>query len=98
MAQMTREAANAGVDAEIDSGVSALLQTLGAWQAKMGVCAFANAGMHSMFLQIWNLMFVCTNVTCRFANRTALVCCQRKKTVPALRDAIVPDGVAQGDC
>eukprot|EP00969_Alexandrium_andersonii_P192396 8498404-Alexandrium_andersonii.AAC.1 len=72
MAQMTREAANAGVDAENDSGAARCCKRLGAWQEKMGACAFANAGVHSMFLHMWNLMFVCTKEACRFANRTAL--------------------------
>eukprot|EP00969_Alexandrium_andersonii_P171954 7600966-Alexandrium_andersonii.AAC.1 len=52
----------------------------------MGVCAFANTGLHSIFLQMWELMFVCANDRCKHANGVALVCSQCKRTLPVLRE------------
>eukprot|EP00969_Alexandrium_andersonii_P275470 12173680-Alexandrium_andersonii.AAC.1 len=35
---------------------------------------------------MWDLMFVCTNEACKFANKVALVCSQCKKALPVLRE------------
>eukprot|EP00969_Alexandrium_andersonii_P014816 647459-Alexandrium_andersonii.AAC.1 len=64
MTQITQDAVDAGIDEEVDARASALLKTMGQWQATMGVCAFANTGLHTIFMQMWKLMFVCTNGSC----------------------------------
>eukprot|EP00969_Alexandrium_andersonii_P312960 13827976-Alexandrium_andersonii.AAC.1 len=79
MAQVAREAVDAGIDDEIDARASALLNTLGRWQATMGVCAFANTGLHVAFMQMWRLMFVCTNDICKHEHGVALICACCKK-------------------
>eukprot|EP00969_Alexandrium_andersonii_P328831 14530388-Alexandrium_andersonii.AAC.1 len=38
MAQVAQDAVDAGIDEEVDARASALLDTLGRWQATMGVC------------------------------------------------------------
>eukprot|EP00969_Alexandrium_andersonii_P042521 1865830-Alexandrium_andersonii.AAC.1 len=72
MSQMTKDAVDAGIDEEVDAHASALLKTQGHWQASVGVCAFANTGLHAIFMQMWELMFVCTNERCQRPNGVAL--------------------------
>eukprot|EP00969_Alexandrium_andersonii_P352109 15436949-Alexandrium_andersonii.AAC.1 len=52
----------------------------------MGVCAFANTGLHTAFRQMWLLMFVCTNDSCKHENDVALICVCCQKPLPALRE------------
>eukprot|EP00969_Alexandrium_andersonii_P330902 14626028-Alexandrium_andersonii.AAC.1 len=52
----------------------------------MGVCAFANTRIHSIFMQMWRLMFVCSNESCQHGNDVALICARCKKPLPVLKE------------
>eukprot|EP00969_Alexandrium_andersonii_P095723 4227870-Alexandrium_andersonii.AAC.1 len=82
MSQITQDAVDADIDEEVDARASALLKTLGQRQVTMGVCAFANTGLHTICMHMWRLMFVCTNEGCQHENGVALICARCKSTLP----------------
>eukprot|EP00969_Alexandrium_andersonii_P281835 12459247-Alexandrium_andersonii.AAC.1 len=52
----------------------------------MGVCAFANTRLLTIFTQMWKLVFVCTKASCQHENDVVLICAQCKKPLPILKE------------